>query len=483
MRKELFRFMIFCALVAAFGINRSAAQRLNQKNKVPIDTLRDTLVVIDNIHIIGNKKTKRTIITRELNFHEGDSIYSSQLGPMLEASKNNVYNTQLFSTVKLTKLPTDSGHVDILIDLVERWYFFPSAVFRLYDSNFNEWWFDRDRDPKRIQYGAKLEQYNFRGRKEKLKLVAIFGFKKWYLLEYSIPYINKSQKHGLAFGVAYEDNNNVAYQTVDHEPEFIETDSRKRGVFTGTVGYTYRPSFYNYHYVNLSGYHATIADTLAELNPNYFGGEALTQSALKLRYAFYRDLRDNRNYPLKGYMAFAEVEKTGLGIFNDVDLWRITANYNHYFDLGNHYYFSTSLSGQLSTVRDVPYYNYNVTVPGAYYYLRGYETKSIEGPHNILSKNTFKKRLFHHVQDISRVMPIEKFHKIPFAFYGKIFFDGGWVRNYPDYYMSNDLADRLLYGVGVGLDIVTLYDMTFRLEYSYNAANQYNLFLNFSAEL
>ncbi|MEQ8678451.1 MAG: hypothetical protein RID25_01775, partial [Cyclobacteriaceae bacterium] len=113
--------------------------------------------------------------------------------------------------------------------------------------------------------------------------------------------------------------------------------------------------------------------------------------------------------------------------------------------------------------------------------VRGYELELIEGYQYFLSKNALRKRLWKSESDISRVMPLEQFQKIPFIFYGNIFFDAGWVKNYPNYEQSSRLSDRLLYGIGLGIDFITINDLTTRFEYSYNAENEFNFFLNFKA--
>lgn len=455
------------------------------KTSVTQDTIRDRFVEINSIYIIGNDKTKPDIITRELYFKEGEKILSSELDAILESSRNNVYNTNLFSTVELTKLQLDSSSIDVMIKLEERWYIYPSVVFRLIDRNFNDWWVNRNRDLSRTKYGVKLDVYNMRGRKEKLKLIALFGFEKNFIFQYSIPYIEKSQKHGLAFGGGYFSNKNIAYKTTDHFTVFTDTSfnlNLAKESWSGSVVYTYRPSFYDYHYLNVDYFGVSIADTIALVNPNYLGDSITSQNAFKLSYTFRRDTRDNRNYPSTGYSIISQIEKAGLGVFGDVDLWRLSSNYFQYYDLGKGFFANLSLGGQLTTSKDVAYFNYSQFGLGTYY-VRGYELDVIEGPQNILTKNSLRKRLFATNVNMGKMMPIKQFRKVPFAFYAKFFADAGYVNNYPNYEQSSSLTNRWIYGVGLGLDIVTLYDLTFRFEYSYNAEDEFNFFLNFQSEL
>ena len=66
--------------------------------------------------------------------------------------------------------------------------------------------------------------------------------------------------------------------------------------------------------------------------------------------------------------------------------------------------------------------------------------------------------------------------KVPFAFYGKTYADAGY--SYIKRQFDTRLNNRLLYSGGIGLDIVTLYDISFRIEYSFNQLGENGLFLH-----
>ena len=80
-------------------------------------------------------------------------------------------------------------------------------------------------------------------------------------------------------------------------------------------------------------------------------------------------------------------------------------------------------------------------------------------------------------------MPISQFSQFRMAAYLKFFADFAWVNNYPNYEISSRLTNQLLYSFGVGLDLVAMYDMVLRLEYSYNSENERNFALNIKADL
>lgn len=65
---------------------------------------------------------------------------------------------------------------------------------------------------------------------------------------------------------------------------------------------------------------------------------------------------------------------------------------------------------------------------------------------------------------------------IPFAVYGKVFGNSGYVYQ-PDP-GENTLSNTMLWSGGIGIDIVTLYDVTIKLEWSFNSLGQNGLFLH-----
>jgi len=65
---------------------------------------------------------------------------------------------------------------------------------------------------------------------------------------------------------------------------------------------------------------------------------------------------------------------------------------------------------------------------------------------------------------------------IPFRFFLKAYGDVGYVYNKTST-TFNSLTNKMLYSGGAGLDILTIYDATISLEYSFNQLGQKGLFL------
>lgn len=480
---------MFSILLVVFGLQlQGPADSLGavREPMVPETVQQDSVreyVQIGRIVVIGNKRTRKSVILREMKVTSGDVFDLKELSGILQEDQTRITNTRLFHSVKVTLLPVSMGVAEVLIEVSERWYFFPVPIFELVDRNFNDWWTNRNHDFSRTNYGVKLYQNNTRGLNDQLALTLQFGFTKQFSISYNIPYIDKSKRHGLTFIADYSENKNVAWQTVDHIPEFVEDDNVLRIRRRFVVGYQFRNSFYVTHNAFLSYHNNTLDDTLAILNPNYFKNNQLRQQFLRLSYTFRIDRRDYIPYALRGHWFEASINKAGLGIYNDVDKTEIMLRMARYADLGKGYFFSNYSSALVTTPNEQPYSLYSA-LGYRTDLIRGYELYLVEGQHYFLNRTTFKKQLLS-TKFYFKQIPIEQFRHVPLSIYLKTYFDMGYVQNldrYEEVDQNTTLANRFLFGTGLGLDIVTAYDLIFRLEYSFNREKESGFFLHFRKE-
>lgn len=444
---------------------------------------KDRVIGINRILIIGNKITRDRIITRELSLSQGDTLQFDRLDSILHLDQKKIYNLRLFNTVTIRVLTLNAFQVDLLIEVTERWYTFPAPIFELSDRNFNEWWQNYNHDFRRVNYGLRLYQYNFRGRNETLRLTGQLGFTRRLELSYRIPYIDRKQKQGLIFDLNYAEPKNAAYFTDDHKLVFIKDDKTVKTIRSASVTYTYRKSFYETHSLSAGYADNTISDTVNLLNPNYYKNNRTRLRFGTISYSFVSEHRDVIQYPLKGYQITGYLQKVGLGFGDQVNQWEMNLTYARHVDLGKNYYFSNFSSAFLSTPRSQPY-----ALLGALGYrkqfVRGYEIYLIEGPNFFLNKTTLKKKIFSRTWNFEEI-PVEQFRHFPVALYFKTYVDLGFVENYPYYEELNintGLSDRLLGSIGAGLDLVLLYDTVLRFEYTLNRENVHGFFFNVRKE-
>jgi|TARA_B110000503_G_scaffold137718_1_gene222461 outer membrane protein assembly factor BamA len=439
-------------------------------------------IYIEKIYLLGNDKTKAEIIFREMNLKEGYIYPKVAISEMINRDKLNIANTSLFNDVSIEPLNISLDTLSLLVKVSERWYFFPSPILKFADRNLMDWLINREGDLSRFNYGFKLMQFNIRGKNQTLKFVGQVGFERNLMVNYSLPYIEKTQKHGLSFMASYSEAKNISYVTKDHLNKYFKSDQNNKKTYSTGITYSFRPSYYDTHHLRLDYQHGSISDTIQRLNTNYYGASGLQQQFFKLSYAFTRDVRDKRLYATNGYFIQAKAEKTGLNIFDDVNVFLIKATFNKYTPFGNGYFMANGFKAVLSYPNVQPYNNYQNLGYGTNV-ARGFELNVIEGPKYFIQQNSFRKKIFEHEKDFDRLNSHPQFNKFKIDTYAKIFADLAWVENYPNYEISSRLTNQWLYSIGVGLDLLMIYDLVLRLEYSYNSQNDLNFAVNIRADL
>jgi hypothetical protein len=299
-----------------------------------------------------------------------------------------------------------------------------------------------------------------------MRLIGQLGFTKRFQFSYAFPYIDKKQRFGLGVMFDYKQNKNTYYTTIENKLVFLDNDHWLREQYTADLSATYRKNFYSTHKMGISFYNTEINDTIADLNPSYFGEGKTQQRFLGIYYAYTLDRRDIAAYPLKGSYFTGSIGKNGLGIWDDINNVQLSALYYKYIDLGKHFYLTGNLGAQLLTPKEQPFNVYNRMGVG-YFSLRGYELYVIEGPFFIQNKWTVRKLLFK-IEKNFKGVPIRQLRQFYLALYAKTYFDLGYIEGYPNNEFNKRLTDQLLYSGGLGLDLVTIYDIVLRFEYSFN---------------
>jgi outer membrane protein assembly factor BamA len=453
--------------------------RNRQRAKNVVDT--SALLTVNRILLVGNKITRDFIVLRELSIHAGDTVRSQKLTASIDKDKIKLLNTRLFNTVSIKILNYNNGSVDLFIELTERWYTFPIPIIELADRNFNEWWQNYDHDFRRLKYGINLYQYNFRGRNETLKLNLKLGFTNLVRLSYRIPYLDKKRKQGLVFDVSYDERKNIAFRTFENKLEFGKDERTLRVSRQAAITYTYRNSFYHFHGVTLELNSSHISDSLVLLNDVYFGNETVRkQRYTSLQYQYIFENRDFISYPLRGSYLRAGIRQVGLLPTDDVVKTTVDFEYSRFLDLSKNFYLSNNTVSHVSFQNNIPYANYSALGYNKQF-IRGYELYLIEGPQHLFNKATLRKKVYSKTFK-QKLISVEQFEEIPLTIYLKTYADVGYVWNYPGYVNGERLTDKLLTGVGGGVDFVFSYDASLRLEYSLTGEKESGLFIHIRRE-
>lgn len=464
------------------GIHKGIAQddpdAISEKIEVP------QTVTINNIFIVGNEKTRKNIILREMDLMVGITYDWQEFVDLVIADQKKIYNLQLFTTVEVTPLFTAEEQVEILVSVKERWYILPSIIFNLADRNFSEWWINQNRDFSRVNYGIKLDHNNVGGRNEKLRIIGQLGFTQAIDLNYSIPYIDKNQVHGLSARFTYFTNKTIPVRSAANKQVFFRNEAEDilRKTLNTNLTYTFRGSFYNFHFLTLGFHNTRIHEDVLVQNPNFFVHDDTRLRYFYASYNYRHDNRDNVAYATDGALLNLGLTKYGFFSGDNINETEFSVIASKYTRLNDKFHVVTGISGAAFLSNRQPY----TLVRGIGYkpdFIRGYEINVIEGQQVLVHKNSIRFEILNIAFDMSDVMPLEEFSIFPVKAYISGNFDHGYVRDNNRLPENAFLTNKYLAGYGLGLDLVTLYDTVFRFEYSLNNTGAGNFFINVRAPL
>jgi len=448
-------------------------QKVDAQDDMIIDN--DYLIIRD-IVIRGNKVTKDRIIIRELVFEEGDTIKKMDLIPGIKRSRENLLNTSLFNFVTFDAEHFPEERIDIIIDVVERWYIWPVPILELADRNFST--FIKNREWDRVNYGVWMRWNNFNGLRDQLMGKIRLGYKEEYSLIYQGPSMGKKQQHILSGGFVLNMQREITYKTLNNEPvDYRESKGKSQINQNAFIYYEYRRKLYIVNRARIDYNYLSVSDSIPMLNPDFIGDSATSTRYFTFDYRFMHDLRDSKVYPLEGYAFKFEAQQYGLGIFNDFKYphLKLTGTFFFHQRLNHRFYFANATKAEFSTRKDLPY----IFKKGLGYAenLSGYEYYVINGSDYFLTKYFLKFELIPPTQKTIPFLKMEQFNKIFYAIYINLFADAGYVYN-KDTDPSNFMANEWQFSIGVGFDLVTYYDQVFRIEYAINKYREGGIFLN-----
>lgn len=250
-----------------------------------------------------------------------------------------------------------------------------------------------------------------------------------------------------------------------------------RNEIESTTSLFYRKNYRDRHRLAFTYLYGNVADTIAELNPEYFGSSNTRFDYFRLIYHYYNDHRDYKYYPLNGFYwdAFAVNEfEQNTDFYN----FYLQGSFRYYKQLSDRFYVSTGIKGKVSTATELPFYlNKGI---GYLDYLRGFEEYVTNAPNYLVNKNNLKFEFIKNRTLNLSFLPFKKFNKIPFAAYVNLFIDSGYsYYKYPS--PANSMQNSVLLSGGLSLDLVTYYDKVFSIGYSYTNFDFGYLFFHIEA--
>jgi hypothetical protein len=467
-------FLLFTAM--AFFSNRADAQDATAGDTsitvLPGEaSLKNMALLVNEVHVSGNKKTRLFIVMREVPFKKGDQLAGTDLPELLKLTRQQLMNTQLFVDAAVYVALRKGNLVTINIDLKERWYLFPLPYFRLVDRNFNQWWVDQKRSLERVNYGMKFTQNNVSGRNDNLDVWLITGYTQQITLRYELPFFDRRLRNGFNIGFVYATQKEVNYGTGNNKQLFYKQEEVARRTSKIDLTYSYRPDINQRHYFRISYNHESVADTILQINPLYYPNGKREMKYIDFGYQYKYYHVDQVSYPSKGFQLEANLYKRGLD--NASNLWLMGGRAVYAVPLAP----KTFLHWEGIATLKLPFndYFFNEKLIGyGFAQMRGLEYNVVDGMAGGMLKSTLHHRLLGFV--FKNPFPSKTHDKIPFRIFLKAYGDLGYGYNTrPD--PTNTLNNRLLRTWGVGMDIVSIYDFVFKIEYSFNQLGRNGLYL------
>jgi len=411
-----------------------------------------------------------------MQLEPGDSIPLEDLNKKLEKARDQVYNTTLFITVKITPAFIGMNDFDLNVAVKERWYIFPIPAFQLADRSFNEWYVKYKGSLSRVSYGLRFYHFNISGRNDQFSLSLINGFTRNISFEYKAPYTNPALSDGETLGSGFLQTREIAFKTDNNNHLlYYKNDDFVKSEWYITASYSSRKAIKKKETFLISFRHIKVDDSVISqtYNPGYFNSNSSIQNFFELSYKLQFSEIDNVLYPLKGYTNSLLLQKRGFGFNDGINQFVIKTTFNKYFTYSHNWYSSVRIIGQINLPFSQPYFNQRAL---GYKddYLRGDEYFVVDGVAFGLAKFDIKKKLLHF--NLPTFLKSKTYNKLPFTIYAKTFLDAGYV--YSEKFFDTRLNNKFLYSGGFGFDILTFYDFKLSFEFSLNQLGQKGLFLH-----
>jgi hypothetical protein len=427
-------------------------------------------VQIGAIEISGNKKTRDYIVKRELPYKVGDLLSKTELDSLNIVAQQQLFNTALFLETSVSSEIIDSTLVKIVIQLKERWYFFPLPYFRWVDRNFNQWWNEQNRSLDRVNYGINFRQANATGNNDKLTVGYITGYTHQTTLRYQLPFIDKQLKFGMGLGWAQFNQKEINYKTLGNKQVFLRTEDNIRKGYRGNANLTYRPNLFERYALQVGFGNETISDSAFAIAPNFLPNHKKSFSYLDLNWSYSKIRFDYNAYPTKGASTeialsqrFSKESNLSAIQFRQIVAHPIAPS---------RFIFAESLT----IGRTMQKSNYSDRK------LMGYGLMQMNGlDYYVVDGNAatlFKAAIHQRIGSYTVVNPLTKkfLPSVKYTFWVKAFTQLGYVYSL-EKNKANPLANSLLRTAGIGIDLISIYDFVLNIEYSINQLGDKGLYL------
>lgn len=437
---------------------------------------------VGSVDIQGNHVTDSSVIMRELCFQPGDSIDFTSWPEQIKQSEKNLMNTSLFVYVNIN-WKQQGNQVDVSVAVKERWYYWLYPILEHADRNLSA--FIYNADWKKINYGLSFEKHNLFGKNQFLKLKARFGYRQQLGILYENPAINASQFHGFQLYADRFRQRQVAVENVkDRRQYFYQPD--KPVIYEDRAGFIYisRPDLYQSLRFISEFRQFAVSDSMFSAHPSFLHMSQQSSSYFNIRLQYEFDNRDDRFFPLKGFLLLSDIEKTGFGLFAkspDFMTGRLKLHWHHSFTEKWFYAMQANSLWHITNADKRPYYLSGIL--GYDYYPRGYEYYTVHGKAVVNINQSVRYRLISRQKVPLSWVPVREFDELKYDVYLYAFWDNAKTWSNSLYGNDNELPEAFLTSGGAGIECHTFYDRSFGFHFAFTNQKAFGIFAWFHSPL
>jgi hypothetical protein len=275
----------------------------------------------------------------------------------------------------------------------------------------------------------------------------------------------------MGLGLAQFNQKEINYKTLGNKQVFFRTEHIIRKGYRANVNVTYRPNLFERHALQVGIGNESISDSAFAIAPNLLPNHKKSFSYLDINWSYSKVRFDYNAYPTKGAsteIAFAHrfSKENNLSAiqFRQIVAHRIAPN---------RFIFAESLTigrtMQQSNYSDRKLMGYGLMQ------MNGLEYYVVDGN----AATVFKSAIHQRIGSYTLINPLTKkfLPSVKYTFWIKAFSQLGYVYS-SEKNKANPLANSLLRTAGIGVDIISIYDLVLNVEYSINQLGDKGLYLH-----
>lgn len=412
--------------------------------------------VIEKIEVLGNKKTRTEVITREMRLKIGSIADSASI----ELDRRKIESLGLFDKVEAI---FKNSTLKITVD--ERWFIWPvpevfnaenSFTFSKFKNIFTSW---NGLAEEKVTLKLSLKHTNFRGNNEKISASVSLGYNSGYELFYLIPWL--TDKKLILQTMLFR-------RTLEVESEFdnswqpLNLSSLKTLEQGGFLTIGKQIGFE--HKVFLGFSYRDIKTQKDQPEKDIFLSMGKNDKLPSILLSYIFDTRDLIFYPNKGIYFESTFQRIGLTA-TTANYWKSFVDLRYFLPISKDQTLGFHILSQNSKGKIPVYQRY---ILGSVYTVRGHFRDQRDGEQLLLTSiayrfpilkiKHYKLRSFNFSEDYT--------DNFKFGISGELFFDSGdaWHKNEQK---PNSLSD-LQKGFGFGLNFHIPYREVVRTEIAFD---------------